>query len=156
MIAHLLVWFAIGACLGSFLNVCIHRMPLEQSIVTPGSRCPKCSHPIAWHDNIPILSYLALRARCRHCKAPIRAQYPIVELVTGGLTVAVVARFGVHPVSLVYLVFVYGLIVSSFIDLEHFIIPDEISLGGLALGLVISPLVPQVHGTASWWVALQR
>ena len=148
--------FAIGAMIGSFLNVCIYRMPREQSIVWPGSRCPHCEHPIAWYDNIPVVSFLALHAACRHCQQPIRWRYPLVELLTGLVSIAVVRRFGLTPIRLVDLVFVYGLIVISFIDVEFQIIPDEISLGGLAFGLVVSGMFPALHATDSRWLALGR
>ena len=143
-----------GALIGSFLNVCIYRLPREESIVSPRSRCPKCRHPIAWYDNIPVLSFIALRARCRQCRAPIAWQYPLVELLAIAATVAVVLRFGVTPAALVYAVFLYGLLVASFVDLEFQIIPDEISVGGLAVGFGLSFLIPALHGTENRWVAL--
>ena len=151
-----LLWFIAGSIIGSFLNVCVHRLPREESIVRPGSRCPSCKRPIAWRDNIPLISYLALRARCRHCRAPISWRYPAVELSTGLATAAVLHRFGMGPVGFIYLVFVYGLIVSSFVDLEFRIIPDEISLGGMVVGLLASFLVPALHGADSSWLALGR
>ncbi len=148
--------FALGTCLGSFLNVCIVRLPREQSIVRPRSRCPACGHPIAWSDNIPLVSFMRLRGRCRHCGKPIGWRYPVVELFTGLMTVAVLHRFGAAPVGLIYLALVAALIAASFIDLEFQIIPDEISLGGLAAGLVLSGLVPMLHGTDLRWLALGR
>ena len=151
-----LVWFALGSCVGSFLNVCIYRMPREQSIVRPRSRCTHCRRKIAWHDNVPLLSYLSLGGRCRHCRKPISWRYPVVEALTGLSTVAVLARFGAGVVGVVYLAFVCALIVASFIDLEFQIIPDEISLGGLALGVALSVLLPSLHGTDSRWLALER
>ena len=151
-----LLWFMLGACVGSFLNVCIWRLPREQSVVRPRSRCPHCSHPIAWYDNIPLVSYLLLGARCRHCRGTIHWRYPLVEGLSGALTVLVLRRFGLTPAGAVYLLFVWALIVVSFIDLEHQIIPDEISLGGLILGLVMSALIPQLHGTDQAVIALRR
>ena len=147
--------FVIGAFIGSFLNVCIYRLPREQSIVTPRSRCPKCSKPIAWYDNIPVLSFLALGGRCRRCRGTIRWRYPVVEGLSGAAAVAVLSRFGLNAAGLIYLVFVWALIVVSFIDLEFQIIPDEISLGGLALGVLLSLLVPQLHGTLQRVAALK-
>ena len=141
------LWFVCGALVGSFLNVCIYRLPREQSIVHPRSRCPACSHPIVWYDNIPLVSFAALRGRCRRCKSPIHWRYPVVEALSGAATVAVLGCFGLGLQGASYLVFVWALLVVSFIDLEHQIIPDEISLGGLVMGLVLSPLVPQLHGT---------
>src|SRR5256885_9259476 len=90
----LLAAFAFGACVGSFLNVCIHRLPAEESVVRPGSRCPRCRAPIVWHDNIPIVSWLWLGARCRRCHAAIGARYPLVEVATGALAIAVFVAFG--------------------------------------------------------------
>jgi len=151
-----LIWFVVGSCLGSFLNVCIYRLPRERSIVRPRSRCTSCEHPIAWYDNIPLLSFAALRGACRHCRHPISWRYPLVEALTGAATVAVLARFGVGPVGWVYVAFVAALITASFIDLEFQIIPDEISLGGLAVGLALSALIPALHGTASPLASLMR
>ena len=141
--------FVLGAIIGSFLNVCIWRMPREESIVRPGSHCTSCNKLIAWHDNIPIVSYLALAGRCRACKAGFSPRYLMVEALTGLATIAVVARFGVNPISMVYLAFVYALIVITFVDLDFQIIPDEISVYGAVAGLVLSILIPQLHGTDS-------
>ena len=149
-------WFVLGTVVGSFLTVCIWRLPREQSLVHPRSRCPHCSHPIAWYDNIPLVSYLLLRARCRHCGGTIHWRYPLVETLSGVLTALVLRRFGLTPQGVIYLALIWALIVVSFVDLEHQIIPDEISLGGLVLGLVMSPLVPQLHGTDQALIALRR
>lgn len=149
------LWFVIGACLGSFLNVCIYRMPRELSIVRPGSRCPHCEHPIAWSENIPLLSFLFLRGACRHCSRQIAWRYPLVELLTGVATIAVLRHFGMGVIGLVHLAFVCALIAASFIDLDFQIIPDEISLGGLVIGVVLSVLVPSLHGTPSRLLALE-
>ena len=151
-----LIWFVLGCCVGSFLNVCIHRMPREESIVAPGSRCPKCRAPIAWYDNVPLLSYLMLRARCRRCRTPISWRYPVIELVTGVSAVGVFLQFGAGVAGWVYFAFVCALITVSVIDLDFQIIPDEISLGGLVLGVVLSLVFPSLHGTASWLVGLKR
>jgi len=148
--------FAFGACIGSFLNVCIYRLPREQSIVKPRSRCPHCAHPIAWYDNIPLASYLCLGAACRHCKKLISWRYPLIELLTGLAVVGVLIRFGIGAVGLVYAAFLCALIAASFIDFEFQIIPDEISLGGLVLGVVLSGLVPSLHGTDSHLLSLGR
>jgi leader peptidase (prepilin peptidase)/N-methyltransferase len=131
-------------------------MPRELSIVRPRSRCPGCSRQIAWYDNIPLLSFLLLGAKCRHCRAKISWRYPLVEALTGAATVGVFARFGTGPVGLVYLAFVCALIAASAIDLEFQIIPDEISLGGLVVGVALSVLVPALHGADSRWVSLGR
>ena len=127
--------------------MCIHRLPREQSIVAPRSRCPHCEHPIAWYDNVPLFSYAWLGARCRHCRKPIHWRYPLVEALTGFAAVGVFTRFGAGPMGWIYFAFTASLIAVSFIDLDFQIIPDEISLGGLAVGLVASVLVPQLHGT---------
>lgn len=149
-------WFVIGACVGSFLNVCIWRLPRGESIIRPRSHCPLCKHPIAWHNNIPLISYVVLGAKCRHCRAAIHWRYPLVEALSGIAAVVVLTRFGMGPVGLVYLCFIWALIAVTFIDLEHQIIPDEISLGGLVLGLVLSGAIPQLHGTEQALVALRR
>ena len=137
--------FALGAAMGSFGNVLIHRLPLGQSIVSPGSRCPACGRSIRWFDNIPILSYLFLRARCRSCGAPISLRYPLVEALTGVLFAAVVWRFGVQTATVPMALFVWSLVVITFIDLDHRIIPDVLSLPGVAVGLGIS-LLPGFPG----------
>ena len=127
--------FAVGACIGSFLNVCIHRLPEDESVVRPGSRCPRCATPIAWHDNIPLLSWAWLRARCRACGAPIPGRYPLVEAGTGGLAVLALLRFGATPAGLVAFAFTAALLLVTFIDLDHRFIPDEVSLPGVVVGL---------------------
>jgi len=149
-------WFIVGSLWGSFLNVCIYRLPREQSIVRPRSHCPSCQHLIAWRENLPLLSYIGLRGRCAHCGGRISWRYPIVELITGVATVGVVSRFGAWPIGWVYVAFVAALIAASFIDLEFQIIPDEISLGGLAAGLLVSALIPSLHGTDSHLASFGR
>lgn len=150
------IWFAFGACLGSFLNVIIYRLPREQSIVWPSSRCPHCHHAIAPYDNVPLASFTILRGRCRNCRVPIGWRYPLVEAIGGAATATVLHRFGMTPVGFVYAALVLALIAVSFIDLEFYIIPDEISLGGLVLGLVLSLIIPSLHGTDSRLLALGR
>jgi leader peptidase (prepilin peptidase)/N-methyltransferase len=129
-----LLFFVLGSIIGSFLNVCIYRLPREKSIVRPGSSCPHCGEPISFYDNIPILSYLILRGACRHCGGRISARYFAVELLTGLLYVALYSRYGLSLELAVVLLFVTVLIVVSFIDLEFRIIPDVLSLGGLLAG----------------------
>ena len=136
--------FIFGIILGSFLNVCIHRLPLHQSIVFPASHCCSCKKPIAFYDNIPLLSFIMLRGACRHCKAPISYQYPIVELLTGLLSLACMFTWGVGLPYAVSLAFCAALIVVSFIDLEHQIIPDSISLPGILCGLILSFFTPSL------------
>ncbi len=139
---ELAIALILGAVLGSFLNVCIYRLPREESIIWPGSHCPHCRKPLAWYDNIPLLSYLILRGRCRYCKAPISWRYPVVELATVFLAGALYMHFGLKPVYFIFLAFACALLVASFIDLEFQIIPDEISLPGILVGLASSPFNP--------------
>ena len=147
---RLVLFFAglLGLIIGSFLNVCIYRIPINKSIAWPASFCPKCGKHIAFYDNIPVLSYLFLWGKCRHCKAPISWQYPIIELLTSVLTVVFVWRWGLTPWTGVLLVAVYSLIVLSVIDLQLMIIPDRFSLGLIVLGLAFSWLNPNFDGTA--------
>ena len=137
----LIVAFMMGACIGSFLNVCIFRIPESRSIVSPGSACPKCNTNIKFYDNIPIISWLLLLGKCRTCSEPISARYPMVELLTGLLALASVIRFGISIDFLIYFVFISTLVLITFIDLDHQIIPDFISLPGIPIGLVASFLL---------------
>jgi leader peptidase (prepilin peptidase)/N-methyltransferase len=127
-----------GMLIGSFLNVCICRMPKGESVVFPPSHCPQCDYRIRWYDNIPLFSYLLLRAKCRGCGLHISLQYPLVELLNGLLTLALFLRFGPTFAFLVLFLFCSALVVITFIDLEHQIIPDEISLSGIVIGFVLS------------------
>jgi len=143
-------WFAwwslaVGLCVGSFLNVVIARLPEGRSIVRPGSACPRCGAPVRWFDNIPVLSYLWLRGRCRSCGAGISLRYPVVELLTGLLTMAIARQFGPGLWSLACLALVALLVAATWIDLDHWIIPYEITWPGLALGLAASFVAP-AHG----------
>ncbi len=132
--------FVYGLAIGSFLNVVIHRLPAELSIVRPGSRCPGCGHAIAARDNLPVLSWLLLRGRCRHCAMSISPRYPGVELFTGVVFAAVAWRFGAGWLTPLYALFAAALIAAAMIDFDHEIIPDEISIGGLGLGLLLAPV----------------
>lgn len=127
---------AFGLIIGSFLNVVIHRLPREESLVTPRSRCPACQTPIAAWDNIPVVSFLLLGGRCRACREPISWRYPLVEGLTGFLFALTVNKFGVTLQALFALVLVSSLVVVSFIDLDHQIIPNAITLPGIPLGLL--------------------
>jgi leader peptidase (prepilin peptidase)/N-methyltransferase len=129
---------ALGLCLGSFLNVCIYRIPIKKSIVFPPSSCPVCDEKIRFYDNIPLLSYILLRGKCRKCESAIPLHYPAVEALAGLLSVALFMRFGVSPPYFLYLLFTAALVTISFIDLHHKIIPDVISLPGIVVGLGIS------------------
>jgi len=137
-LATYLLIFAIGASIGSFLNVCIYRIPESKSIVSPPSSCPSCNSPIRFYDNIPIISYLILFGRCRNCKANISIQYPIVEAITGIFAILTIYYFGFLINSLIYFLFIASLIVITFIDLRHQIIPDVISIPGIIIGLASS------------------
>jgi leader peptidase (prepilin peptidase)/N-methyltransferase len=130
--------FAFGAVMGSFANVLIHRLPLGLSIVSPGSRCPSCGAGIRWFDNIPILSYFILGGRCRGCETTISPRYPLVEALSGVLFAAVVFKLGIQPAAAALALFAWALVVITFIDLDHRIIPDVISLPGTVLGLAFS------------------
>ena len=132
---------ALGLIVGSFLNVCIYRLPLKKSVVWPSSRCTECDAPIKPYDNIPVLSYLALRGRCRACKAPISVKYPIIEALTGALFLAAYVMFE-PPVLYQRLVFGCAMIVLFVIDLEHRILPDVITLPGILLGFALSFFMP--------------
>lgn len=130
--------FLLGLILGSFLNVCIYRIPRRESIVYPSSNCPECGRPIRFYDNIPLLSYMILLGKCRTCGKPIPIRYPLVELVTGLLSMALFMKFGPTAHYPLFLLFCAALLVISFIDLQHQIIPDVISLPGILLGFGFS------------------
>ena len=134
----------LGALIGSFLNVCIIRLPKEESIITPGSHCPQCKKPIKFYDNIPLVSYLLLRGRCRYCHSPISIQYPLVEGITALGSLILFMKFGPSLSYLIYFAFVAALIVITVIDLYHQIIPDVISLPGIGAGLLASLIIPQI------------
>lgn len=135
----LTVWlFVLGLCVGSFLNVVIARVPQGESIVRPRSRCPKCGHSLAWYENIPLLSWLALRGRCKGCKAPISIRYPLVELLVGLLFLACVRRFGFSWELLSGLVLVSLLVPLTFIDLDHWILPFSLTIPGIVAGVVLA------------------
>lgn len=134
--------FLFGAVVGSFLNVCIYRLPAGKSIVFPPSACTSCDTPIRWYDNIPIFGWLALRGRCRACQTPISKQYPVVELLNGLLTLALFAKFGPSLTFALLWLFCCALVVITFIDLEHQIIPDVISLPGIIIGFISSFILP--------------
>lgn len=142
--------FIFGMCIGSFLNVCIYRLPASKSIANPPrSICPNCNSHIRFYDNIPVLSYIWLKGRCRNCDAPISFRYPMVEVMSGIVAVALLFKFGLSLESLVYFVFISSLLVITFIDLDHKIIPDVISLPGIPIGLVASFALPTITLKAS-------
>ena len=146
--------FIIGACVGSFLNVCIYRLVKGESIVRPRSHCPDCNHKLTWYENIPLLSYLALRGKCRYCKGPISFRYFTVELITAGLFVLFLDCFGLGILFLIYATLVSALIVVTFIDIKEQIIPDEISLPGMIIGLGVSFAYPALQRLNSHTLSL--
>lgn len=154
-----------GACVGSFLNVCIYRIPLDQSVVTPRSHCMSCGKLIPWYHNIPVLSYFICRGKCFNCKEPFSFRYAFVELLTALFFVLVVAAYppigghtilGMTQISFpalvpIYWIFLSGLIVATFVDFDHYIIPDSVSIGGSIAGIIFSFIVPELHGQSIWW-----
>ena len=137
-----------GLAIGSFLNVVIYRLPRSESLVRPGSRCPSCRAALSVWDNVPVLAYLWLRARCRRCGAKISIRYPVIELFTGLVFAAIAWQHGATPMTPVWCAFAAALIAASVIDIDHRIIPDEISVGGLIVALVAVPAVESVSGAA--------
>lgn len=131
-----------GLIFGSFLNVCIYRLPRGLSVITPRSACPDCKRPIAFYDNVPVLSWLILRGRCRHCHAPISARYMVIELMNAGLWLACYWHFGPTLATLKYCTFAFLLLGLIFTDAETKLLPDKLTLTGLALGVIFSVLVP--------------
>jgi leader peptidase (prepilin peptidase)/N-methyltransferase len=142
--------FLLGLVIGSFLNVCILRIPADKSIVMPASSCPKCGKGIAPYDNIPVLSWLILRGKCRNCKTKISAMYPAVELLTGLLFLACYFAFGVTLDALKWQVFSAVLVVLTITDLRERILPDEVNFFGLGAGLLFSMVSTPLDGTALW------
>ncbi len=142
--------FLFGAIVGSFLNVCIYRLPREESIVFPGSHCPYCKTPIRFYDNIPVISYILLRGKCRYCSHTISPQYPIIEWLTALSSVLLFIKYGISLNYLIYFAFVSALIVITVIDLYHQIIPDVISLPGIGVGLLSSLILSNI----SFWESL--
>ncbi len=136
----------LGLVLGSFFNVCIYRLPREESIVWPGSHCPRCGHALSAWENIPLVSFLLLKGSCRHCRQPIAYRYPLIELLTAFLMIALVRRFGISWPFLQGAVLAGALVVVTFIDWEHQIIPDVVSIPGLLVGLGCSWLT----GNPGW------
>lgn len=141
--------FCLGAIIGSFLNVCIYRIPAGESIVSPASCCPNCQASIRWYQNVPIFSYLVLGGKCASCRMSISIRYPLVEALTGGLFALIFWRFGFLWATPVYWVFVAALVVITFIDLDHQIIPDVISLPGIPVGFLCSFAIPWISWTDS-------
>ncbi len=145
-----LCFFVFGCMMGSFLNVCIYRMPLGLSVVTPPSHCPNCKYSIPFYLNIPLVTWLMLGGRCKNCGQPIAPRYFLVELLTGVTFLGCWLAFGKISVGLaiVYGFFLSGLIAATFIDFEHYIIPDEITMGGMVVGVILSGIVLKMHEAA--------
>src|SRR5438046_3730685 len=146
--------FVFGACVGSFLNVCIYRLPLNLCVNQPRrSFCPSCKTQIPWHQNLPLVSWLALRGRCANCGARIAFRYFAVELLTALLFLIIWKTFW-WQIAIAYWVFVALVIAATFIDFEHFIIPDEVTIGGTVAGLIASIAVPQLMNSDRRLMAL--
>lgn len=151
------VTLVLGLCFGSFLNVCIFRIPAEVSLSKPPSTCPKCKTLIKWYDNIPVFGWLALGGKCRACKAPISVQYPVIELTTG---LFFLILYLIYPVyccgealdfrAPVYMLAVFGLLLATFVDLAEMWIPDRVSIGGMIVFPILSALVPELHKQVTW------
>jgi len=133
-----------GAAIGSFLNVCIYRLPLHESIVFPASHCRVCATPLTWYDNVPLMSYVLRRGRCRFCGTAFSSRYFLVELLTALLAVALVSHFGLTVTAVGYFAFSAALIVITFIDLDYQIIPDVVSLPGIVAGVLFSVVSPEL------------
>ena len=141
--------FILGAVIGSFLNVCIYRIPEGESVVSPRSRCPHCLTTIRWYHNLPVLSWLLLKGRCAYCGESFSVRYPLVEALTGALFSLFFYRFGFHPATLVSWLLVASLVTISMIDLDHQIIPDVISLPGIPVGFLCAFALPWVSWQSS-------
>jgi leader peptidase (prepilin peptidase)/N-methyltransferase len=145
-----------GLLIGSFLNVCIYRLPRDLSVVRPRSYCPECEKTLAWFDNIPLLSFLLLKGRCRYCGKPIRARYPIVEALTAVLFFAFVAKLGVSLAAFKFCLFSALMVGMVFADLEERILPDEFTLGGLVAGLALSWMIPIADVPTEFFFTIMR
>lgn len=141
IIALYIFVFVLGAVTGSFLNVCIHRMPRDESIIRPSSYCPACRNPVRPIDNIPIVSFLLLGGKCRHCREPISWRYPVVEFLNAMGYVLLLWKFGPTALTLVYALLYSALLVVTFIDLAHQIIPNEITLPGIVVGMIAASFI---------------
>jgi leader peptidase (prepilin peptidase)/N-methyltransferase len=141
---EIILIFILGLIVGSFSNVCIYRIPKNESIIYPASHCPKCRSNISPKDNIPLLSYILLKGRCRNCKSKISIQYPIVELLTGLIYLIIYQTYGLSVQTLIYIILSSALIIIAFIDLNEQIVPDVISLPGIVIGFIISFFVPYI------------
>jgi leader peptidase (prepilin peptidase)/N-methyltransferase len=150
---ELVLAFVFGMAFGSFANVAVYRIPRGFSVVAPGSLCPGCQQPVGWYDNIPLVSYVALRAKCRNCGVRISVRYPIVEVLTGLVWVAIVWRIGIHPELPGYLVFGTALVILSFIDIEHHRLPNKV-LGPASI--IAAVLFVGAAGIGGGWRSLEH
>ncbi|MDH3345777.1 MAG: prepilin peptidase [Kiritimatiellaceae bacterium] len=148
-----------GLLFGSFLNVCIYRIPLEMSLSYPPSTCPKCNTRIKWYDNVPVFGWLALGGKCRMCKAPISSRYPIIELLFGLICLGLWVGHGVfqeHPgVAITYCLAAFGLLLGTFVDIAEMWLPDRVTIGGMVVFPILSVLVPELHGATEWLPSLK-
>jgi leader peptidase (prepilin peptidase) / N-methyltransferase len=142
VIAGMMVAALFGLVIGSFLNVCIYRLPREESVAWPASRCTSCRRALAWYENVPVLSWAVLRGRCRTCKAPVSAMYPVIELTTGILFAATYYWYGPTPLGIVRMLFGCAMVVLFVIDLQHQILPNIITVPGIVIGLALSLFLP--------------
>ena len=150
---HLLIFIS-GSIIGSFLNVCIYRIPRNESIVFSRSKCPSCKKPINWYDNIPFFSYIYLKGRCRFCKSRISFRYFAVEAISAVFFLILFVNFGITYKFWIYSLLTFSLIVITFIDLEFQIIPNRISISGIFLGIAMSIFIPELHDSSSWRAGL--
>lgn len=146
--------FVLGLIVGSFLNVCIYRMPRGESVVSPGSHCPSCEKPVAWHDNIPLLAFLVLGGKCRYCKTGISPRYFVVELLNGLIWLGLWLHFGPTAQFFAGVILFSILLAVTWTDFETGLIPDKLSLPGMAAGLLFSLVFPELHGKAEWYQGL--
>lgn len=153
-ITQQIIIFIFGLCTGSFLNVCIYRLPRAESIIMPGSHCPYCNNKIRWYDNIPLLSHILLKGRCRDCNVKISKKYFFVELLTAAIFLFSFNCYGISLQFFIYNLFFILLLIAAFVDMKYRIIPDEVSLGGIILGLVLSFIFPQIQNANSHFSGL--
>ncbi len=151
---EIILLFILGLTVGSFSNVCINRIPKNESIIYPASHCPKCRSNILAKDNIPLLSFILLKGRCRNCKSKISIQYPVVEFLTGLIYLIIYLIYGFSVQSLIYIILSSALIIIAFIDLNQQIVPDVISLPGIVICFIISFFVPYISFINSAWGVL--
>lgn len=146
-----LISFIFGSVWGSFLNVCIYRLPQGKSIIFPRSHCPHCRKTLLWYDNIPFVSYILLRGRCRHCHQVISFRYFVVEFLTALLFLSILLKFGLSRELFIYLVFISSLVIATFTDFDHRIIPDVVTYPALVLGLILSTAYPSLQRSIYQW-----